>query len=53
VTVTFAEQSGKTTLTLRSVFRTAAERDYMVEKFSAIDAMNQTLGRLADHLAKM
>ena len=53
VTVTFAEQAGKTTLTMRSVFRTAAERDFVVEKFGAIDGMNQTLGRLGEYLAKM
>jgi uncharacterized protein YndB with AHSA1/START domain len=53
ITVTFAEQSGKTTLTMRSVFRTAAERDDVVEKFGAIEGMYQTLRRLGDHLAKM
>jgi uncharacterized protein YndB with AHSA1/START domain len=53
VTVTFTEQSGKTTLTMRSVFRTKAERDYVVEKFGATEGMQQTLGRLRDYLGKM
>jgi uncharacterized protein YndB with AHSA1/START domain len=53
VTVTFAAQGGKTSLTMRSVFRTAAERDYVVEKFGAIDGMNQTLSRLTEHLKTM
>ena len=53
VTVTFTEQSGKTTLTMRSVFRTKAERDHVVEKFGATKGMQQTLGRLKDYLSKM
>jgi uncharacterized protein YndB with AHSA1/START domain len=53
VTVTFAEHAGKTTLTMRSVFRTAAERDYVVEKVGAITGMNQHLSKLSDYLAKM
>ncbi|HEY4265324.1 MAG TPA: SRPBCC family protein [Micropepsaceae bacterium] len=53
VTVTFAEQDGKTTLTMRSVFRTKAERDFVVEKFGATEGMNQTLGKLGEYLAKM
>jgi uncharacterized protein YndB with AHSA1/START domain len=53
VTVTFAEQNGKTTLSMRSIFRTASERDFAVEKVSAIDGMNQTLSRLTEHLKAM
>jgi uncharacterized protein YndB with AHSA1/START domain len=53
VTVTFAEESGKTTLTMRSVFRTTAERDCVAEKFGAVEGMKQTLGRLEEYLAKM
>ena len=49
VTVTFAEQSGKTTLTLRMLFQSAAERDKNVE-FGVIEGGNQTLERLAEHL---
>lgn len=53
VTVTFAEQGGKTLLTMRSLFKSAAARDYVVKEFGAIDGANQTLGRLEQHLAKM
>lgn len=53
VTVTFAEQDGKTTLTMRSRFASVAERDRVVKEFGAIEGANQMLGRLADHLATM
>jgi uncharacterized protein YndB with AHSA1/START domain len=53
VTVTFAEQDGKTVLTMLSVFPTKAARDVVVEKFGAIEGMNQHLGKLRDYLAKM
>jgi uncharacterized protein YndB with AHSA1/START domain len=53
VTVTFAEQDGQTTLTMRSLFRTAAERDFVAEKFGAVEGMNQTLGKLGEHLKTM
>jgi uncharacterized protein YndB with AHSA1/START domain len=51
VTVTFADQGGKTKLTMRSVFKSAAERDEVVTKYHAIEGGNQTLDRLAEHLA--
>jgi uncharacterized protein YndB with AHSA1/START domain len=52
VTVTFVEQGGKTHLTLRSRFNTAAQRDEVVNKFGAIEGGNQTLERLDEYLAK-
>lgn len=51
VTATFVEQGGKTQLTLRSLFVTAAQRDETV-KLGAIEAGNQTLDRLEAFLAK-
>src|ERR1700674_5570365 len=51
VTVTFTEQGGKTKLTMRSIFKSAAERDEVVKKYHAIEGGNQTLDRLAEHLA--
>ena len=50
VTVTFEKQDGKTKLTMRSLFKTAAERDKVVKEFHAIDGGNQTLSRLAGYL---
>ena len=51
-TVTFEEQQGKTLLTMRAFFATAAERDRVVEEVGAIEGAKQTLGRLAEYLAK-
>jgi uncharacterized protein YndB with AHSA1/START domain len=53
-TVTFDdEQGGKTRLTVRMLFESAAEHDRVVRKFGAIEGLKQTLGRLAAYLAKM
>ncbi|MCU1334596.1 MAG: hypothetical protein JWO19_177 [Bryobacterales bacterium] len=51
-TVTFAEAAGKTRLTMRALFRSAAERDEVVTKRKAIEGGNQTLDRFGEHLAK-
>jgi uncharacterized protein YndB with AHSA1/START domain len=52
-TVTFAEQGGKTKLTMRLLFASAAERDSVVETYHAIEGANQTLDRLGEQLGKM
>lgn len=49
VTVTFADEGGKTRLTLRSVFPTA-EALAAVMKFGAVEGAHQTLARLAAYL---
>jgi uncharacterized protein YndB with AHSA1/START domain len=49
VTVTFTERDGKTELTMRVLFATAEARK-KVEGY-AVEGMNQTLDRLAEHLA--
>ncbi|MDR6224082.1 uncharacterized protein YndB with AHSA1/START domain [Desmospora profundinema] len=49
VTVTFAEHGGRTELTMRMRFKTAAERDQAIE-FGAIKGGKQTLDRLAEYL---
>lgn len=46
-TVTFVEQGGKTLVTLKGVFPTAAERNRVVEEYGAIEGGEQTLARLA------
>jgi hypothetical protein len=53
VTVTFDEHDGKTLLTMRSVFESAAARDWVVKEHHAIEGGNQTLHRLQAHLATM
>jgi len=50
-TATFADEAGKTRVTLRMVFRSADSRDRVVKAVNAIEGANQTLARLADHLA--
>ncbi len=52
-TVTFAEDGGKTTVTLHMVLETADERDRVVKKYGAIEGGKQTLGRLAGYLAQL
>ena len=52
VTVTFAEEGGKTRLDMRSVFPSAKARDYVVENYGAVEGMHQTLARLEEYLAK-
>ena len=53
VTVTFDEHGGKTTLALRSLFASAAERDKVVEEYGAVEGGNQTLARFAEFLTKV
>lgn len=52
-TWTFEVEGGKTKLTLRMVFPSAEARDHIVKQYNAIEGGNQTLARLAEHLAKM
>lgn len=49
VTVTFAEEGGRTRVSMRSVFPTA-EACAAVKKFGAVEGGRQTLARLAGHL---
>lgn len=52
-TWSFETQGGKTKLTMRLLFPSAAERDRVVKEFGAIEGGKQTLDRLAEHLATM
>jgi uncharacterized protein YndB with AHSA1/START domain len=55
-TVTFESQDSpgatKTKVTMRMLFASAAAREHIVKKYNAIEGGNQTLDRLAEHLAK-
>lgn len=53
VTVTFEDKGGKTRLTMHALFPSAAERDRVAEKYGAVEGAQQTLQRLAEHLAGM
>jgi len=48
-----AEDKNKTRITMRLVFKTAAERDEVVKAYNAIEGGNQTLDRLTEYVAKM
>jgi uncharacterized protein YndB with AHSA1/START domain len=52
VTVTFEEENGKTKLTMRMLFDTAAERNRTVEVFNAVDGQNQTFSRLKEYIER-
>ena len=49
-TITFEETPGGTLITMRSIFPTKEARDFVVEKFGAIEGGKQTLARLEDYL---
>jgi uncharacterized protein YndB with AHSA1/START domain len=50
MTVTFAEQGGKTKVTARMLFESATLRENVVKQFGAIEGLNQTLERLGERL---
>jgi uncharacterized protein YndB with AHSA1/START domain len=53
-TVTFEELAGgRTKLTMRAVFPSAAERDRVIREYGADKGATQTLSRLGDHLATL
>lgn len=45
--------AGKTKLTLRQVFWSPSDRDFVVKEFGAVEGGRQTFERLAEHLLKM
>lgn len=51
VTVTFTEEGGRTRVTSRMLFPTAEQREGAVG-FGAVELGQQTMGRLAEHLAR-
>lgn len=51
VTVTFEPHGDKTFLTMRALFKTVAERDFVVKEFGAIEGGNQTLDKLEQYLS--
>jgi len=53
VTVTFEDLGGRTRLTMRGVFPSAAERDRVIAEYGADTGMVQTLARLGEYLATM
>jgi uncharacterized protein YndB with AHSA1/START domain len=52
-TVIFEDLGGRTRLSMRGVFPSAAERDRVIKEYGADKGMIQTLGRLSDYVSKM
>jgi uncharacterized protein YndB with AHSA1/START domain len=52
-TITLREQGAATEITLRSLFKTKAQRDEVVAKYGAIEGGRQTLGRLAAYVNRL
>jgi uncharacterized protein YndB with AHSA1/START domain len=52
-TVTFEEHGGKTRLTMRMTFSTAEARDFVAEKYGAVEGLHQTLDRLGEYAATL
>jgi uncharacterized protein YndB with AHSA1/START domain len=52
-TVTFVKRGERTELTMQMIFPTAEVRNYVAEHYGAVEGGKQTLGRLAEHLAKL
>lgn len=50
VIVTFDDMNGRTKLKMRSIFNTKEEKDFVAEKYGAVEGMTQTLGRLYEYL---
>ena len=53
VTVTFDDEGGKTALTMRAVFKTAAAREFVVRERGAIEGGKQTLARLDGYVRSL
>jgi uncharacterized protein YndB with AHSA1/START domain len=52
-TVTFEDIGGRTRLTMRGVFPSAAERERVIREYGADKGLVQTLARLGEYIAKM
>ena len=52
-TVTFEDLGGRTRLTMRGVFPSAAERERVIKEYGADKGLVQTLARLGEYVAKM
>ena len=52
-TLTFDDEGGKTALTMRAVFKTAAARDFVVRERGAVEGGQQTISRLDRYVRSM
>jgi uncharacterized protein YndB with AHSA1/START domain len=52
-TVTFDDEGGKTALTMRALFKTAAAREFVVRERGAVEGGQQTVSRLEEYVRTM
>ena len=52
-TVTFDDEDGKTRVTMRSLFKTAKQREHVVEKYGAIEGGKQHLSNLEEYVRSL
>lgn len=52
VTVSFAEEGDRTTVTARMRFASAEQRDGVAKAYGAVEGLHETLGRLAEELQR-
>ncbi|HEY5825180.1 MAG TPA: SRPBCC family protein [Cyclobacteriaceae bacterium] len=52
-TIIFEDEGKKTKLTMRMVFQTKEAKDFVVEKYGALEGQKQTMARLEDYLSKL
>jgi len=52
-TVIFEEEGKKTKLTMSMIFKTKEAKDFVVEKYGALEGQKQTMDRLEDYLSKL
>jgi len=52
-TVTFAEHAGGTEITLRTLLKTKAQRDYLAEHYHAVEGARETLERLGGYVGEL
>jgi uncharacterized protein YndB with AHSA1/START domain len=52
-TVTFADRAGGTEITLRTLFHSKAQRDYVEEHYHAVEGARQTLERLDGYVGEL
>ena len=51
MTVTFADDSGRTRITARMLFETGELRDKTIKAVGAVEGLKQTLGRLGEYVS--
>lgn len=51
--ITFADEAGKTRITMRGIFPTAEDREYVAVNYGAVEGGQQTIARLAAYVESL